>query len=139
MRKMILSALILLPTFAFADVKSELGEIRKSYDACTSSPANLEKCALDTYKKSDALLNKAYQEIVASLKMTSKSDPSSVEALRRLKSSQRAWIAFRDTNCSLEGIEMLGGTGEHQIIASCLANTTMDRVGQLDRIFNSEH
>ncbi len=139
MKKSVLFALLLSPALASASVSNDLQEIRSSYEKCLDSSSNMSGCARDAYRKSDALLNSAYQEIVASLKRSAKTDPDSNEKLARLKKSQRAWIAHRDANCALESIEMLGGIGERQIAANCQATETMDRVAALDRIFNSKH
>ncbi|MER9056075.1 lysozyme inhibitor LprI family protein [Mesorhizobium sp. M0213] len=48
-------------------------------------------CADADYKSADAKLNKAYQDLIGG---------SDAKARKLLQTAQRAWIAFRDAECS---------------------------------------
>jgi uncharacterized protein YecT (DUF1311 family) len=50
---------------------------------------------------------------------------------RRLLKSQQAWFAFRQTDCALEGAEMLGGNGEGARIQICELAKTIERIQEL--------
>jgi uncharacterized protein YecT (DUF1311 family) len=89
-------------------------------DAQTQSEMN--QCAYEEYKKADAELNKTYQQLLPKL-----------EAARqeRLKTAQRAWIAFRDADCEYEAAEYEGGSMQPLIRYSCLESATRNRTAQL--------
>lgn len=50
------------------------------------------------------------------------------EIINRVVKAQRAWIVLRDASCDVEGIEMLGGTGEGLLVGGCLGDMTRERV-----------
>ena len=54
--------------------------------------------------------------------------PSYEETLRE---AQRAWIGFRDANCTFEGFQARGGTMEPMLIGDCLARMTEARIMEL--------
>lgn len=94
------------------------------------SNMEMKECAGKGYDAADKRLNQVYQEIRA--KLNKAKDPDSKEILKRLTASQRAWVAFRDADCDLAGVSMLGGTGESLEITGCLAGTTQERVKFLE-------
>lgn len=71
--------------------------------------------------KDDAELNRVYRAL-----MTRLSDPDDKAALRQ---AQRAWIAYRDAACELEGGE---GSGRTYYASFCLSNETWARTEQLE-------
>ena len=48
-----------------------------------------------------------------------------------LLASQRAWLAFRDRECVVEGGELAGGSAQGMVIANCRARLTTERTAQL--------
>jgi len=45
--------------------------------------------------------------------------------------SQRAWLAFRDAQCAIEGGEYAGGSMQPMVRSGCLARLTRERTAQL--------
>lgn len=82
-----------------------------------------------------AKLNIADQELSATIsairKRLSGGTSASLEIDHRLINSQRAWVAYRQADCSLEGAEMLGGNGEAPRIQSCELARTIERLHEL--------
>ncbi|WP_376702930.1 lysozyme inhibitor LprI family protein [Mesorhizobium sp. ISC25] len=58
-------------------------------------------CADEDYKSADVKLNKAYQELISG---------SDANARKLLQTAQRAWIAFRDAECSYSAADSEGGS-----------------------------
>ena len=150
MKLIIAAALTLMTTLAHADLKSDVAQIEATNKACSDkaiSNNDMKQCAFSAQDAYDKLLNVTYKKIVAALKAAipqeKKDGPTvggktySEETLNRLVVSERAWVTFRDAQCSLESTEMLGGTGEGLIIGGCLGDQTKDRILSLDSILGS--
>lgn len=60
---------------------------------CAGDTTDMNICAFQDYQRADAKLNAAYKKRVASLEKAQ---------LERLRTAQRAWIAFRDAQCRYE-------------------------------------
>jgi len=48
-----------------------------------------------------------------------------------LLEAQRAWLAYRDAQCRLEGYAFLGGSAQPMILSGCLATLTRQRTQEL--------
>ena len=46
---------------------------------------------------------------------------------KALLAAQRAWIAYRDSQCELAGFEARGGSMEPMLVSGCLADLTRKR------------
>ena len=70
---------------------------------CTApvTQTDMNICAFQDYQRADAKLNAAYKKRVASLEKAQ---------LERLRTAQRAWIAFRDAQCRYEAGVYEGGS-----------------------------
>jgi len=79
-------------------------------------------CSDRDYQKADAVLNAAYRKAMAGL------DAHNRDLLR---TAQRAWIAFRDAQCTYESAPNEGGTIHPLIYSGCLTALTMARTKQL--------
>ncbi|MER9233519.1 lysozyme inhibitor LprI family protein [Mesorhizobium sp. M0622] len=79
-------------------------------------------CADADYKAADAKLNKAYQELIGA---------SDAKAMKLLQTAQRAWIAFRDAECSYSAADSEGGSIYPMLVSECLTRLTDDRTKQL--------
>jgi uncharacterized protein YecT (DUF1311 family) len=118
---------------AFAQAPSELAAIDAKLDTCLAkadgvTPA-VDACNEQAEISADAILKRVYGKWVAQLQHPANDEVAdSAEILRRLIASERAWISFRDTSCSLESISMLGGTGEGNVYGHCLYVKTRQRV-----------
>ena len=92
--------------------------------------AEMNQCAARSAREADADLNLIYKEVVAYYEQADR-DSESTEGLKRLRAAQRAWIAFRDAQCALEGYEALGGSMESMLVSGCLAELTRRRANEL--------
>jgi uncharacterized protein YecT (DUF1311 family) len=134
--------LVLICGPAFAQVPSELAAVDAKLDRCLAkadgvTPA-VDNCNEQAKTSADSILNRVYGDWVAQLQHPATDEAAdSAEILKRLIASERAWIIFRDTSCSLESISMLGGTGEGNVYGHCLYVKTRQRVLDLRDIQGS--
>ncbi len=127
----------IMSTVLTAATPNTIDTIEAQYNHCMDNPENstasFYQCIDEGYKAADSELNKVYNEIK---KAHSKNkDEDDKEILKRLVASERAWIAYRDTNCSLGGIQMLNGSGEGLMVSGCLVTETIARVRALKALF----
>ena len=127
---------------ASAQVPPEVAIIDATLETCLAksggvTPA-IDKCTEQARNSADLILNRLYGDWVNQLKHPAKDEAAdSAEILKRLMASERAWITYRDTNCNLESISMLGGTGETNVYGHCLYVETRQRMLDLQRTRDS--
>ncbi|HEX8335901.1 MAG TPA: lysozyme inhibitor LprI family protein [Pyrinomonadaceae bacterium] len=121
-RKVILCALLapLLVTAA-AGAKSQK---ERQIQPCEErgSQAEASGCAHREYQAADAELNKAYNRLAGIL---------DAEEKALLKTSELAWIKYRDSNCTFESSQYAGGTMRPMIESFCLTRVTRARTAEL--------
>src|SRR5262249_39599972 len=102
---------------------SMLGQKKKS-DPCddAQTQADMNICWGNEYKKADAQLNLAYQQLAALLDDEEKA---------QLKTAETAWIKYRDANCDFVADQYKGGTMRPMIHAICLGDVTTNRTTEL--------
>lgn len=136
--KTTLFLLALTPTLAFARPLPELKRAEAKYEKCmeeASSTLAENECILSADKASNKLLNRSYQAILKRLRSKEGDEYSeryNAEALRRLEKSQKAWLAYRDADCALSGIQMFEGSGEGVIQGACRVTETFLRTKALE-------
>ncbi|MGO4127068.1 lysozyme inhibitor LprI family protein [Inquilinus sp. YAF38] len=118
---------------ALLAVAAVAGPTRARADDCDSaqSQADLNECYGKAFKASDAELNKLYKEITARLK-------DDADKTRLLVATQRAWVAFRDAECSFQESAVAGGTAAPMIHAMCLDGQTKSRIEDFKAYLNCE-
>ena len=84
----------------------------------------MNACANEAYEKSDAELNALYKQILKRVK-------NDTVATRRLVSAQRAWIAFRDAECTFVTSPFTGGSVYPMVVSFCHERLTRARVNDL--------
>lgn len=109
-------------------------------DSANASTVELNACLDREYLAADKALNGVYAKVLASIAGGTEPkpyDPKSHEAAMR--SSQRAWIAFRDADCK-EAIPMewSGGTGTSAAVLGCLLSKVETRIHELKTRYNLE-
>jgi len=92
-------------------------------DAATQTDLNI--CAAEALKASDAALNATYRQVMGRLK----TDPAK-RAL--LMNAQKAWLAFRDAECDFDGSDVVGGSIHPMIVSECVDALTQSRTHQLE-------
>lgn len=85
---------------------------------------DLNACAGQAYKKSDAQLNAAYKQIMVRLK-------DNHQATTLLVSAQKSWLGFRDAECAFSSSAAVGGSIYPMLVAQCRDGLTRGRVAQL--------
>jgi uncharacterized protein YecT (DUF1311 family) len=141
---LLIIALVLCSTSAVAKVSSDLAAIDARYKACMAkNPDNmgLKECTNKAHSEADKVLTNTYRSIQAALRTTQPGDSEAdnkKEEFTRLLASERAWITYRDAECDLQGVEMLGGSGEGLVIGTCLYSLTQQRANDLDDLFGDE-
>lgn len=90
------------------------------------SNADITQCFYDAYKKADGDLNRVYGEIRKIL---------AVEESEKLRTTQRLWIQFRDSNCAAEKDLYAGGSAAPMVYAACMEADTRQRVAELKTMY----
>ncbi len=90
--------------------------------AHAQTQAQMNNQAFAEFKKADSELNKIYSQVVARL---------DAEGKEKLKTAQRAWVAFRDAQAELDADVSRGGTMVPLLRASSMTDTTQSRIKQL--------
>jgi uncharacterized protein YecT (DUF1311 family) len=107
-------------------------QIQAQTQAAMNSQARTE------FERADAELKKTYEALLAKLPDT--------EGKEKLKQSQRAWLAFRDTEATFAADQARGGSMAPTIRYETMAELTQQQIKQLkarltdsDGIMDSEH
>jgi len=83
----------------------------------------MKYCADLDHKREDKRLNEVYKRLMGGLDK---------QGQKILREAQRAWIPYRDKNCSLHADSMRGGTGSGLLFLSCMAEMTSSRADELE-------
>ena len=105
-----------------------------AYAADCESPGSqteMTDCAQAAYKLTDAALNDHYNEIKDRVKRA----PVTTE---QLVTAQRAWLAFRDAECTFAASGVDGGSIYGYVHTTCLNRLTKQRVKQLEAYLECE-
>ena len=94
---------------------------------CIGTTADMMVCADKDYQIADKRLNQTYNALKKTL---------DVEGTKLLLDSQRAWLKFRDTNCSLAADQTRGGTMAGLLQIGCLSSMTDLRTKELNELIN---
>ncbi|WAI85243.1 MULTISPECIES: lysozyme inhibitor LprI family protein [Achromobacter] len=91
-------------------------------NAATQTDMNL--CADQSYRKSDADLNDAYRTVMKRLK-------DDTTKTTQLQSAQKAWLFFRDAECAFSSSGATGGSVYPMVLSQCLDKLTQARTKEL--------
>jgi len=80
-------------------------------------------CADKDYQVSDTKLNAVYAKVMAAL--------GDENYKTKLKAAERAWVAYRDTECTFETAENEGGSIHPLVYSGCLTKLTNARTKDL--------
>lgn len=98
------------------------------------SQAQFNLRADDALESADAELNAQWRTTYAAMKQRDAADTSRGGGFgyaAATLASQRAWIAFRDKQCVIEGAEFAGGSMQPMTRKQCLTRLTRERTAQL--------
>ncbi|BBP71985.1 hypothetical protein PHLH6_39890 [Pseudomonas sp. Seg1] len=99
--------------------------------ANASDQATMNQCAGQDYKAADNELNAVYKQIKERLK-------DNAEATKLLVDAQRAWIGFRDAECTFSSSGVTGGSVYPLVYSSCLTGVTKVRIEALKQYLKCE-
>lgn len=101
-------------------------DIRQDYDGCDSGVTmKMRVCGSYRLSREDLRLNAAYAQVSAQAKKGGNA--------AALQKAQRAWIAFRDAQCPLEGtLGAGGGTAESLFVLACMTELTKQQADRLE-------
>jgi uncharacterized protein YecT (DUF1311 family) len=92
-------------------------------------------CAEQDWLAADALLNDAYATALAAMQEADASFPPEGDTEEeRLRTAQRAWVAYRDAACDSAGYAMRGGSAEPLLIYGCMGMLTQQRTEALQSL-----
>ena len=94
------------------------------------SQSEMNQQAAAEAEKADAELNKVYKKVVASA--------TDEEAVKLLKTAQKAWIAFRDAEAKFAEDEARGGSMSPLLYYAALERLTRERTKQLAQNLGEE-
>lgn len=118
-----LAAALVLAASAHAQPQPQTQpQLIKCGNASTQTDLNL--CADQDYRKSDAQLNAAYKSVTARLK-------DDQTTLAKLQSAQKAWLFFRDAECAFSSGGTTGGSAYPMVLSQCLDKLTQTRTKEL--------
>jgi uncharacterized protein YecT (DUF1311 family) len=122
------AAVLVAITLGTSPVVAADREFSKDFQTCLDKSGGVTPTMIDCItaelKRQDALLNRNYQKLMASLSAGRK---------KALLEAQRAWIKFRDTNCDFY-YDPDGGTAARVDANECLLNATADRAKELAQL-----
>lgn len=118
---------LLIPLFLGLGISSALAEDCSNPQTQT----DMTICAVDAYNKTDAELNATYKEITARLK----SDP---DTAKLLVAAEKAWMAFRDAECTFANSQTVDGSIHPMLVAQCRDGLTRKRVDDLKAYLNCQ-
>ena len=98
--------------------------INVAYSSDELTQSQLNQAALQNYKSSDFMLNKAYTQLMEVLDK---------ERQEKLKISQKAWIKFRDLDAGFISSKYTGGSIEPLVYSQALINLTEQRTAELTK------
>ena len=116
MKRIVLATALfsLMPPVAYADECMDHAQ----------DQATMTACAQQAYQASDAELNRLFHEIRQRL-------GGDAETRRLLREAERAWVAFRDTECIFAASPVAGGSAYPMVYDMCLDGLTKKRVEEL--------
>lgn len=122
--------------FAFAMIALPYGPTAQTIDCANpQTQIDMTQCASNDYEAADARLNAAYGPAIAYMaSIDADLDPADQGAEAALREGQRAWITFRDANCTAEGYSVHGGTMEGMVILMCNTRLTLARAEDLEAL-----
>lgn len=97
--------------------------------SAAETQADMTSCAAEDYKEADAELNTVYRQVADRLRAVPDSS-------KLLVAAQRAWIGFRDSECSFASSAVAGGSLQPMISATCMAGLTRARTEELRKYLN---
>lgn len=96
-------------------------------------------CSKKIFEDSDAKLNETYRTLLSTIRKKYNSQPNSgAKFIEKIKLSQRAWINFRDTNCTVFSFMIDEESQAYDTsMYSCKNDMTLKRTKELETILDN--
>lgn len=88
--------------------------------ANATTQAAMNSCAASAFTKADAALNATYAQVTSRL-------AHAPDTKRSLVAAQRAWLAFRDAECTFETASTVDGSIHPMLVSICRTGLTQAR------------
>ena len=96
---------------------------------CQKNQQTMNECAAQNASAADAELNSTYREALKKMR--------SPAAVKRLRAAQRAWLAYRDSECLVLVGPMESGGSMHSLLWTlCIEDQTNLRIAALREILD---
>lgn len=132
MRRLLFAIAVVTGTPAWAQSPTDFTAVDAALDACSARrPDNdgASNCMMIAKDAADRRLNALYDAALKAVRQPAPDHaPFDPEVPKRLIAAERAWIAFRDAECSYQSTIARGGSGEGYAYAACLYAQTRARV-----------
>ena len=101
---------------------------------------DMNVCASGDFEKADKALNAQWLAVKKAAaawdhRVGSAEQPRGAE--ERLLKAQRAWLAYRDSQCAAVGFTVEGGSMQPMVVSGCLADLTRKRTEELGTLSDS--
>jgi uncharacterized protein YecT (DUF1311 family) len=96
--------------------------------SCDENQLMMTTCAVQRWQKADRELNALYGQLM-------KQDKDDAP---KLQAAQRAWLQYRDLECTYEGAGDEGGSLQPQDIADCKNRLTRQRVADFKELLRAQ-
>lgn len=98
------------------------------------NPRELLHCAAGELEKADDELNRIYQRVLKKFEKPNDEYADYKNARRALVEGQRAWVAFKKSDCAVPGYLNLRGSIQSNEIVSCEIKHTKSRITDLQAL-----
>lgn len=99
--------------------------------AAAQTQVQVNEAAARAYARADAAMTREWRLTYAAMKRMDAANRGGFRYAAATLASQRAWLAFRDAECAIEGGEFAGGSLQSMAESQCRARLTNDRAAQL--------
>ncbi|HET8611991.1 MAG TPA: lysozyme inhibitor LprI family protein [Sphingomonas sp.] len=101
---------------------------------------SMTECAAADFRRADAELNRVWAKAMAWARegdadLTNAAIDSGPKTAAMLLNAQKAWLAYRDAQCTTEGLVFRGGTIQSSAIFDCKTRLTETRTKELHNLF----
>jgi uncharacterized protein YecT (DUF1311 family) len=122
-------ALVLMPQAGFTQAS-------KAPDPCENKQGlEWSNCVTHEFERADGELNNTYRLLMSKMKIRPLSEDGGLPDDERyetaLKNAQRAWIAYRDSNCEYESSHYRDGAPMFGQVALCKRRMSIERTSEL--------
>jgi len=129
-RTLLAAALAVGLGVAFLGISAGAAQAQPVDCANATTQMQMNVCASDAARAADRDLNKTYTTLIARI--------DGKDAVALLRDAEKAWIAYRDKECTFETSLTVGGTIHSMVVAECLETVTRARQKELQRQLDCE-